>query len=205
MERRLGHRLRILQSEGPPIRRLAGRAKRKIQRALRLRSAHLWHVDEWFDDRLLSQAKSLQNTECFDTVLIEYVFLSKLVSVLPNSVRTIIDTHDLMGDRHKLYLNSGMQPVWFATRPEEEIRALNRANAVIAIQEGGDSILKTARVWRGVLCRAYWGFRYRSPFPTPAELVFCLLDGPIPSTFKDWNGSSSQYFPKSEQECLVVR
>src|SRR5262245_49714753 len=105
MERRLGRRLHILRSEGPPLHTLAGRTKRKILRALRLRSAHLWCVDDWFDHGLLSQVRRLQNRECFDAVLIEYVFLSKLTTALPESVRTIIDTHDLMGDRHKIYLD----------------------------------------------------------------------------------------------------
>jgi glycosyltransferase involved in cell wall biosynthesis len=67
--------------------------------------------------------------------LIEYVYLSKLAYGLPTSVRTIIDTHDIMGDRHKQYFSAGMQPTWFATKPAEEISALNRADAVIAIQQ----------------------------------------------------------------------
>jgi glycosyltransferase involved in cell wall biosynthesis len=135
MQTRLGHRLHILHAECPPFSSIAGRAKRKIQRVLRLKSAYLWRVDEWFDDRLLSQVKNLQNTEHFDTVLIEYVFLSKLRSAFSDSVRIIVDTHDIMGDRHKIYLNSGLKPAWFATTQEEESRALNRADAVIAIQE----------------------------------------------------------------------
>src|SRR5436190_539966 len=61
MERRLGHRLHVLRSGGPPHHTLAGRAKRKILRALNLRSAHLWGVDDWFDSKLLSQARDLQN------------------------------------------------------------------------------------------------------------------------------------------------
>jgi hypothetical protein len=71
MEARLGHRLRCLQSKTPPFQTVTGRAKRKVQRILRLRSARLWRVDEWFDDSLLSQVTSLQNKEHFDTALIE--------------------------------------------------------------------------------------------------------------------------------------
>jgi polysaccharide biosynthesis protein PslH len=135
MEKRLGSRLHILRSERPPFPSIAGRIKRKVQRTLRLKSAHLWRVDEWFDEGLLSQVEYLQNAEHFDSVLITYVFLSKLADAFSNSVRTIIDVQDIMGDRHKLYLDSGLQPTWFATTRKEEIRALNRANALIAIQE----------------------------------------------------------------------
>jgi glycosyltransferase involved in cell wall biosynthesis len=134
METRLGHRLRVLQSNRPPFPSSVGRFKRKIRRALKLPSAHLWDVDEWFDDALLSQVKKLQIAENFETVLIEYVFLSKVVSVLPKTVRTVIDTHDLMGNRHKHYLKFGLNPTWFMTTPGEEIHALSRATATIAIQ-----------------------------------------------------------------------
>jgi polysaccharide biosynthesis protein PslH len=134
MQERLGHRLRILRSQRPPFPSTTGRVKRKIRRALRLSSAHLWDVDEWFDERLVSQVVSLHKTGKFETVLIEYVFISKLAMLFPKSVRTVIDTHDLFGERHNHYLKNGLDPVWFATTAKEEIRALNRAKAVIAIQ-----------------------------------------------------------------------
>jgi hypothetical protein len=104
MERRLGHRLHVLRSEGLYHNTFAGRPKRKILRALNLRSAHSWGVDDWFDDKLLAQARVLQNRRSFDFILVEYVYLSKLAPAFPHSVRTIIDTHDLMGDRRKIYL-----------------------------------------------------------------------------------------------------
>jgi glycosyltransferase involved in cell wall biosynthesis len=187
MERRLGHRFHILQSEGPPFQSLAGRTKRKILRALSLRSAHLWRVDEWFDDGLLSQVTSLQNTEHFDTVLIEYVFLSKLVGAFPDSVRTIIDTHDLMGDRHKIYLSSGMQPVWFATQPKEEIRALNRAHAVIAIQEEETAYLRL-RVSGEVFCVGHIGYLDTEPLPDPGgtRILFVGSANPINIRGLEW-------------------
>jgi polysaccharide biosynthesis protein PslH len=187
MERRLGRQLHILRSEGPPLHTLAGRAKRKILRALSLRSAHLWCVDDWFDNGLLSQVTRLQNAGDFDTVLIEYVFLSKLATVFPESVRTIIDTHDLMGDRHEIYLNSGLQPVWFATKPEEEIQALNRANAVIAIQEDEAAYLRK-RVSGEVFCVGYIGSLDGAPLPDPggSRILFVGSANPINIRGLEW-------------------
>jgi glycosyltransferase involved in cell wall biosynthesis len=135
MERRLGPRFRGLRSEGPPINHITGRAKRKILRLLRLRKPYVWEVDEWFDDGLLEQVSDLHRKERFEVVLVEYVFLSKIVKVFPESVRTIIDAQDLMGNRHKAYLSHGVPPAWFATTPGREIRSLGRSRAVIAIQE----------------------------------------------------------------------
>ena len=47
----------------------------------------------------------------------------------------ILDTHDIFGDRHKLFLKHGQQPSWFYTTPEHEATGLQRADAVLAIQE----------------------------------------------------------------------
>jgi glycosyltransferase involved in cell wall biosynthesis len=187
MEQRFGRRLHILRSEGLPIHSLAGRAKRKILRPLGLRSAHLWRVDDWFDNGLLSQVTRLQNTGGFDTVLIEYVFLSKLATAFPESVRTIIDTHDLMGDRHKIYQNSGMQPVWFATKPEDEIRALNRADAVIAIQEEEAAYLRQ-RVSGEVFCVGHIGSLDSAPLPDPGgtRILFVGSANPINIRGLEW-------------------
>jgi glycosyltransferase involved in cell wall biosynthesis len=135
MRDRLGDRLRILHAAAPPFKTLAARLRGRIKRGFGLKSGHLLRVDEWFDEGLLTQIQHLHERECFEAVLIEYVYLSKLACGLPTSVRTIIDTHDLMGDRHKQYLRVGMQPTFFATYPAEETSALNRADAVIAIQQ----------------------------------------------------------------------
>jgi polysaccharide biosynthesis protein PslH len=135
MRERLGNRLRILHAAAPPFKSFSSRLRGRIKREFGLKSGYLLRVDEWFDDGLLPQIKHLHEKERFGAVLIEYVYLSKLACGLPTSVRTIIDTHDVMGDRHKQYFTAGMQPTWFATRQAEEISGLNRVNAIIAIQQ----------------------------------------------------------------------
>ncbi len=135
MRERLGSRLRILHAAAPPFKTFSSRLRGRVTREVGLKSAHLVRVDEWFDDGLLPQIQRLHQKECFEAVLIEYVYLSKLACGLPMSVRTIVDTHDVMGDRHKQYFSAGMQPTWFVTWPADEISALKRADAVIAIQQ----------------------------------------------------------------------
>jgi polysaccharide biosynthesis protein PslH len=180
MERRLGRRLHILRSKGPPFPSFTGRAKRKLGRVFGLKSAHLWNVDEWFDDELLPQVEALQRTEHFETVVIVYVFLSKLALAFPNSVRTIIEAQDLMGDRHKMYLASGLRPVWFATTPKEEIRALNRADAVIAIQEQEAQYLRR-HLSSEVFCVGHIGALDIRPLPDPGDrrILFVGSANPI--------------------------
>lgn len=142
MAQRLQHKLEILDASRPPFPSRVGRIKRKMRRTLRLQGAGLWDVDEWFDHALIPQIVSLQKAHVFDTVLIEYVFLSKLATVLPKSVRTVIDTHDLFGSRDELYSENRLSPTWFATTTRQEIRALKRASAVIAIQPEEADYLK---------------------------------------------------------------
>jgi glycosyltransferase involved in cell wall biosynthesis len=180
MRNRLGERLRVLEADVPPFPTFSGRVKRKLARGLRSTSAHLWDVDEWFDDRLLSQLAALQKVEQFDSVLIEYVFLSKLVHAFPERTRTIIDTHDLMGDRHKLYVKAGVPPTWFATSPQQEIKALNRADAVIAIQQHEEEYLKN-KISAEVFCVGHIGGLDIQPMSDPGgtRILFVGSDNPI--------------------------
>jgi glycosyltransferase involved in cell wall biosynthesis len=134
MRQRLGDRLRILHAAWP-FQSIVAKLQREVKRRFRFKSAHSWRVDDWFDEGLVPQLRRLQARESFDCVLIEYVYLSKIASVLPPPVRTIIDTHDLFGDRHTRCLDSGSRPHGFTTTVAEETSALNRADAVIAIQQ----------------------------------------------------------------------
>jgi glycosyltransferase involved in cell wall biosynthesis len=148
-------------------------------------------VDEWFDQELLPQVEELHRREVFDTVLIEYVFLSKLTAVIPQRVRTVIDTHDVMGDRHRHYTNAGLQPTWFATRPQEEIRALNRADAVIAIQEEEAEHLRR-HISGEVFCVGHLSSSDPMPLSDPggARLLFVGSTNPINIQGLEWFVSS---------------
>lgn len=179
MEKRLRHKLKILSASRPPFPSGMGRIKRKIKRTLGFQGTGLWDVDEWFDRTLISQIVSLQNMHTFDTVFIEYVFLSKLATVLPKSVRTVIDTHDLFGGRDRLYLKNRLSPTWFVTTTEQEIRALKRANAVIAIQS------EEAEYLRGRGCPEVFSVGHIpteiTPLPDPGglRLLFVGSGNPI--------------------------
>ena len=111
------------------------RATEAIRHRLDPGSRHAKMIDDWFDDSALDHIRALQVEKRFDVVLCEYVFFSKALTCFDADVLKIIDTHDVVGNRHKLFLKAGNRPVWFSTTPREEGRGLNRADAVIAIQE----------------------------------------------------------------------
>ena len=46
----------------------------------------------------------------------------------------MLDTHDVMTNRHRLFLESGKKPSWYSTSAAQEQKALNRADHIFAIQ-----------------------------------------------------------------------
>lgn len=93
-----------------------------------------YKLDDWYRNRLDKEIRRLTEKYSFDVVLVEYVFFSKAFLSFSKAVK-ILDTHDIFGDRHKLFLKHGQQPTWFYTTPEEEAIGLQRADVVLAIQE----------------------------------------------------------------------
>ena len=91
-------------------------------------------VDDWYDTALDNFINEVQVKEPFDAVIVEYVFLSKaLLNFGPDTLK-LLDTHDIFSNRFALYLQNNQQPQWFSTYAHEEIKALNRADIVIAVQ-----------------------------------------------------------------------
>jgi hypothetical protein len=94
----------------------------------------LWALDDWCDVSLVERTAALHRTWRYDAILVNYVWMSRVLEATPNAFR-IIDTHDLFGDRHLVALDAGIDPSWYFTTVAEEGRGLDRADLVIAIQE----------------------------------------------------------------------
>ena len=94
----------------------------------------LWALDDWCDASVVEHVAALQRRWRYDAVLVNYVWMSRVLEAVPEACR-IIDTHDLFGDRHLVALAAGIDPSWFFTSVAEEGRGLGRADLVLAIQE----------------------------------------------------------------------
>ena len=92
-------------------------------------------IDDWYDPRLGDYAAQLHERWCFDIVVVNYVWFSRVLDSLPDTVFKIIDTHDVFGDRHLRFTEIGLEPEWFYTTVEEERVGLTRADLVIAIRD----------------------------------------------------------------------
>ena len=93
-----------------------------------------YELDDWYRNRLDKEFEKLNDKFSFDVILVEYVFFSKAFLSFAEAVK-ILDTHDIFGDRHKMFLKHNQQPTWFYTTPADETTGLQRADAVLAIQE----------------------------------------------------------------------
>jgi glycosyltransferase involved in cell wall biosynthesis len=68
----------------------------------------------------------------FDAVIVQYVFMSKALESIPAGIIRIIDTHDILANRQKIYEKDGLRPAFFYTTRRQESMGLNRADLVLA-------------------------------------------------------------------------
>jgi glycosyltransferase involved in cell wall biosynthesis len=126
-------RLHVFRSLSPGS--FLGRARRK---AIRL-AGNAFHlnlpVDCYFDAEAAEYARDLVTDGRFDVAVLSYVFYSRLFEAMPAPVRKLLDTHDVFADRYQLYRSRGQASEFFSTTAAGEATALDRADAVLAIQE----------------------------------------------------------------------
>lgn len=108
---------------------------------------NLWHIpytiNEYCNKRICEYAKSLYEKNKYDVVIIEYVFLSRILDYIDDKAVKIIDTHDVFTDRHKKFTASKERYKWFFTTEKEEAKGFKKADRIIAIQNNeGDFIKK---------------------------------------------------------------
>ncbi len=109
--------------------------KRKILRYFNSHYNYYSGVDDHYNVFLDEKIRELHSLHHYDTVIAEYIFLSRAFLNFDKDVLKVLDTHDVMTDRHKLFLKQGQKPIWYSTNYRNEKKGVNRADVVIAIQE----------------------------------------------------------------------
>ncbi len=107
-----------------------------------------YSVDQWYNDRLDARLAGLAG-EPWDAVICNYVFLSRALLPFRGRALTILDTHDVYANRHKMLMGCGLKPQWFFTSPVEETKGLRRADRVLAIQENEAAVFRQQLRGRG--------------------------------------------------------
>lgn len=91
-------------------------------------------IDHWYDPGLDGAVAAWFRRHKGRAMIVEYAFLSRAFLAAPRGTLRLLDTHDILGNRHKRLLAAGLAPDWFFTSPREESRGLRRAHRVLAIQ-----------------------------------------------------------------------
>jgi len=92
-------------------------------------------VDDHYNLQLDAEIMRLKEVHHFDAVLVEYIFQSRAFLNFGVKTLKVIDTHDVMTGRHKLFLKEGKNPVWYSTTRGQEKKGIVRSDVIIAIQE----------------------------------------------------------------------
>ena len=95
-----------------------------------------YELDAWYQDDISPIVNEVVETFDIEVVLVNYIMQSKLLEYLPKNILKIIDTHDTFADRYLMYQeNNAPAYTWYSVSKEDEIRALNRADIILAIQK----------------------------------------------------------------------
>jgi hypothetical protein len=118
----------------PPL-RLKDRIIKRLRQSLNPHYQYYSDVDDHYNTLLDDAIQNIKKKLKFEIVLVEYIFQSRAFLNFDSTVLKVIDTHDVMTDRHKLFLREGKKPVWYSTPRQQERKGIRRADVVIAIQE----------------------------------------------------------------------
>ncbi|WP_405340606.1 glycosyltransferase family 4 protein [Fibrobacter sp.] len=89
-------------------------------------------IETRMDKNLESVIKKKCFEEQYDVLWVEYVWLTYLFDVVPSNVLKVVDTHDVQYDRCESFAKIGLNYDFQITK-KEEIRALEKADCVLAI------------------------------------------------------------------------
>lgn len=134
MQEALGERylFRPYKSQRQVINRLRFRA---LSSLISFKKFRLVKVDDFVQSVDIHRYKRTLEQYQPDVVLVNYAYLSKVLSYTPKEILKIIDTHDSLHLRFNSLYNGERAIDRFRIAIHDEINALNRADRVICIQE----------------------------------------------------------------------
>lgn len=92
-------------------------------------------LDSWYTPGLGEELARIVTEREIDVVLLNYVFHSRALQFLPESVVTVIDTHDVFTNRHEMYRGKKLAGGFFSCSAEDEATYLSRAHIALAITD----------------------------------------------------------------------
>lgn len=100
--------------------------------------------DDWCPDSFAELVSRVCADRSADVLIAQFVFLSKCLAAVPPGLGVLkaIDADNVFSGRARLFEEAGVGYEWFSTNPNEEARALSRADLILAIQRTEQRELK---------------------------------------------------------------
>ncbi len=113
-------------------------------------------LDEWVSGRLVQECLRIKKDfPNIDTVLVDYVWLSKILTLFPSSHLKILNVHDMFSNRRNLLVKGCGRNSWFSLGSSQESSGLNRSNVAIFISthdlEAANKIRGGANTFKGLV------------------------------------------------------
>lgn len=129
-------RFTVIPCRPPALTRVLKSWRKRVAKRLSLPRFLSNHgLDAYRNREALARWRELVRELKPNVILVEYVYLSWLLSDLDPKIRTVIDTHDVLTDRNRKFQRVGQPLHWFSLSRRSERRGLNRASDVFAIQD----------------------------------------------------------------------
>lgn len=100
-----------------------------IKRTINFKRTGYYKIDDLYPIGLTAFIKHVLKREKFDSVIINYIFYSKIATYL-TSEKSILYTHDVFTNKNQ---HTGSK--WISVTANDEAKALDRVQAILAIQE----------------------------------------------------------------------
>ena len=133
MQNYWGDRLYVVNYSPPPLQKKNKWLDVQLNKLNKDRQYYS-NIDDFYNQNLDTFLHELIIKNKFDIVIVEYIFLSKAFLNFPVSTLKVLDTHDVMTNRHRLFLENGKKPSWYSTSAAQEKKGLNRADHIVSIQ-----------------------------------------------------------------------
>jgi glycosyltransferase involved in cell wall biosynthesis len=170
-------------------------------------------LDEWVSSELIDAClNAKQKIKDLQTVLIDYVWLSKTLTVFASSCTKIINVHDLFASRRALMKRVSGKNSWFSLHEQDEARGLNRANICIFIcqsdLEAATKTKYTSQDYKGIVSSTLSSSLLNESDTMPPHLgsinngKTCLILSYVASS-NDLNKSSANLFFESLNNSIL--
>lgn len=168
---------------------IISRLKSAFLQYFRFNRTGYYYIDDLFPIGLKSFLTKLSELHNFNTVIVNYVYLSKAFEYLPNSNKVLF-THDVFTNKYQL---TGSK--WFSVTSDQEAKALNRADVILAIQDQEALFYKNLTSKKVITCYSNFPITY-TPYVGNKTLLYL-------SGSNEYNVESITWFIESVIDILL--